>query len=469
MKRTSVSEIVGEFEGVSLGDIRLDERLRRIVALSAVAPDNSFPEQMQTVADREALYRFFSNPKVTIAQLLEGHVRQTHVRFRNRPVIRVVHDTTTFHFSGEREGLGSIRGGARGFLAHFALAVAADEEREALGVVGVRPYVHQDAVAHQGMTPSERVAASRAKSRDQRESSRWEKLAASVSEALPEGVRALHIMDQEADDYDLFAEMHRRGLGFVVRADPKRRTLKDGLCAKELLARKPARLFRAVHVNPRSAKKAVVTRGRHPARTEREAVLNICWGRITIGARQYTESEIHELSLWAVHVFEPKPPAGDAPIEWMLFTSERVNTFAEATAVVDHYRARWVIEEYFKALKTGCAFEQRQLTTFDGLTRALGVFAPIAWRLLVLRHVGRAASTNPAKRVLEDPWFSCFSRVAALSPAAARQSVRESYAIYFTGADANLPFESRYATRRCPDASQGGSVPNCAGSSTIKV
>lgn len=69
----------------------------------------------------------------------------------------------------------------------------------------------------------------------------------------------------------------------------------------------------------------------------------------------------------------------------MLFTSEPVNTLAEATAVVDHYRARWVIEEYFKALKTGCAFERRQLTSFDGLTRALGVFVPIAWRLLVLR------------------------------------------------------------------------------------
>ena len=26
---------------------------------------------------------------------------------------------------------------------------------------------------------------------------------------------------QEADDYDLLAEMHRMGLGFVVRADPR--------------------------------------------------------------------------------------------------------------------------------------------------------------------------------------------------------------------------------------------------------
>ncbi|MDB4985048.1 MAG: hypothetical protein JWN04_226 [Myxococcaceae bacterium] len=47
-----------------------------------MAPDQSFPEQMPTVADREALYRFFSNPKVIVEGLLEGHLRQTHDRQR---------------------------------------------------------------------------------------------------------------------------------------------------------------------------------------------------------------------------------------------------------------------------------------------------------------------------------------------------------------------------------------------------
>jgi hypothetical protein len=85
----------------------------------------------------------------------------------------------------------------------------------------------------------------------------------------------------------------------------------------------------------------------------------------------------------------------------MLFTSEAVSSLAEATSVVDHYRARWVIEEFFKALKTGCAFEKRQLTTFDGLVRALAIFIPIAWRLLVLRSLGRAPRQRPARRVLD--------------------------------------------------------------------
>ena len=222
-----------------------------------------------------------------------------------------------------------------------------------------------------------------------------------VSADLPPGVCAVHVMDQEADDYDLLAALHGAKLRYVVRASPKRQTTDGNPCAKEVLSRNPAKVFRTVPLTPRTERKAVVTRGRHPARTERDATLKISWGRIAIPRRQYTDSRIPELSFWAVHVFEPAPPEGDAPIEWMLFTSEEVTTFAQATEVVDHYRARWLIEEYFKALKTGCAFERRQLTTFDGLVRALAIFIPMAWNLLALRHLGRAQPALPAHQFLD--------------------------------------------------------------------
>src|SRR5712691_71507 len=197
-----VNETLAEFDGDSLGDARLDERLRRIVSLAATDPGESFPEQMASIADREALYRFLANPKVTMAGVLSGHVRQTHERIREHPIVRIVHDTTTFRFLGDREGLSLTRGGAKGFLGHVALALAADDTKEPLGVVGLHPYIHQEAVAHQGMTPSQRVLATRAKPRAAKESARWEQMALQVSAALPAGVRALHVMDQEGDDYD---------------------------------------------------------------------------------------------------------------------------------------------------------------------------------------------------------------------------------------------------------------------------
>jgi hypothetical protein len=399
--RIEMGNVLAEFAGQPLGDARLDERLRRIVSRVAVDPGQSFPEQMASVADREALYRFLANPKVTLAGVLDGHLQQTRTRTQGRGVVRIVHDTTTFRFLGDRDGLGVLRGGAKGFLGHVALAVAADETREPLGVLGVQPYIHQDAVAHQGMTPSQRVTATRAKARAAKESARWEQLALTVSAALPNGVEAVHVMDQEADDYDLLAALQQAQLRYVIRASPTRHTTEANLGVKAVLARRPGTVFRTVPLSPRSPQKAVKTRGRHPARTERLATLEVRWGTVTLPRRQYNETTLRTLTLQAVHVVEPAPPSGDAAIEWMLFTSEPVQTLEDATAVVDHYRARWLIEEYFKALKTGCAFEKRQLTSLPALLRALALFIPMAWRLLVLRHMGRLTAPQPMGDVLD--------------------------------------------------------------------
>lgn len=396
-----MGDVLAEFDGESLGDTRLDMRLRRIVALAAADPGQSFPEQMESVADREALYRFLGNPKVTLTGVLNGHLRQTHDRMRGRGLVRIVHDTSTFRFLGDREGLGVLRGGAKGFLAHVALAVAADESREPLGVLGVYPYLHQDAVAHTGMTPSARVKATQAKPRAAKESARWESMALTVSADLPPEVEALHVMDQEADAYDVLAALHMAGLRYVIRACPKRQTTDAKRPVKEVLARQPGTVFRTVPLTPRSAQKEVKTRGRHPARAERLATLSVRWGPVTIPRRQYSETRVPTLTLHAVHVVEPEPPPGDTPIEWMLFTSEPVASLEDATTVVDHYRARWLIEEYFKALKTGCALEKRQLTHLAGLVRALAVFVPMAWRLLLLRHLGRAPAPTPVHQIFD--------------------------------------------------------------------
>ena len=106
------------------------------------------------------------------------------------------------------------------------------------------------------------------------------------------------------------------------------------------------------------------------------------------------------LPLHVVHVVEEKAPEGEKPIDWMLLTTEPIETEADVLAVIDYYRARWVIEEYFKTLKVGCAVEKRQLESYESLCRALAIFVPIAWKLLELRTVTRTTPDRPATDVL---------------------------------------------------------------------
>src|SRR5262245_712014 len=170
-------------------------------------------------------------------------------------------------------------------------------------------------------------------------------MALDVTAVLPETVQAFHVMDQEADDYDVLAALHDAQLRYVIRADPQRQTMEAKQTIGDILGRQPATVFRTVPLTPRSTQKAERTRGRHPARIEQDATLHIRWIPITQGRRQYSHSARRWLSLQAVHVFEPEPPPGEAPIEWMLLTSERVETLADVIAIVDHYRSRWMIEE----------------------------------------------------------------------------------------------------------------------------
>jgi hypothetical protein len=384
--------VAKEFEGVSVGDERLDRRLLKIVARVEAGPAESFPKQMGSEAEQEATYRFFGNRRVTLEKVLAPHRQQTIERIRGRSTVRVLYDTSRFTFEGDREGLGILRGDLKGFFGHVGLVVAADESREPLGVLNALAFINKDTKQNRKLTQKEKSAAQRAKTREEKKSSRWENTAIEGSQLLPDGTRAVHVMDQEADDYDVFAGLKGAGLDFVIRGDPKRLTA-NGIPVEDELCAKAARVFRKVQLSVRTAKQAS---RQHPVRAQRDADLRVRWASVRFHRPESARAEVDELTLTVVHVFEPRPPKGEEPVSWLLLTTLPVSSVEEAILVVDHYRARWVIEEFFKALKTGCAFEKRQLCSLDALVRVFGVFVPIAWHLLALRNLGREDDKRPA-------------------------------------------------------------------------
>jgi hypothetical protein len=80
--------------------------------------------------------------------------------------------------------------------------------------------------------------------------------------------------------------------------------------------------------------------------------------------------------------------------------------------IVDAYRARWIVEEFFKALKSGYRFEHRQLESYRAIETALGVFLPIAVRLLALKGAARAEPGSPC-RTLTDRQLATLRRVTS--------------------------------------------------------
>src|SRR5262249_10535399 len=96
------------------------------------------------------------------------------------------------------------------------------------------------------------------------------------------------------------------------------------------------------------------------------------------------------IAQWAVQAREVQPPAGvKEPINWVLLTSLPVRSLAEAMEVIGYYETRWIIEEWHKALKTGCQVERRQLETSAGLEALTGLLSVVAVRLGEGKEGGR--------------------------------------------------------------------------------
>jgi hypothetical protein len=264
-------------------------------------------------------------------------------------------------------------------------------DRVPLGVLGLETIVRDDKPRkHRNQRQVERST--------DRESSRW---GATVNrtEDLLAGVKAIHVMDREADMFELLSQLTRENRRFVIRAAYDR-NLTDGKLF-DAISGSPTVLEREVHLSARQKRLPGKGRG-HPARHKRTARLAISSKRLTLRRPKRCAAELPEfLEVNLVNVIETAPPEDNPPVQWVLATSEPVDTSEKIAAVVDAYRARWLIEEYFKALKTGCAYESRQLRTMHTLTNALGLLAPIAWRLLLLRTLEREAPATPAKDVLD--------------------------------------------------------------------
>jgi len=216
------------------------------------------------------------------------------------------------------------------------------------------------------------------------------------------------VMDREADIYELLAGLMKKGRRFIIRSGQER-SLDQGLLSAAVQGA-VMRFSREVKLSARAAAQTPAKRSTHPARQGRLANLSIATTRVSLRKPNaaFEPGLPDSISVNLVRVWETDCPPGEPPVEWRLFTTEPVDTQQQVEDIVDAYRARWVIEEYFKALKTGCNYEQSQLETFHSLENLLAIYVPIAWQLLALRSSARDQPHRPANEI-----FS-FTQIIAL-------------------------------------------------------
>lgn len=390
-----------EFIGADLGDRRRDERLHAIVGSLESEPAKAFPRAMGSNAALEAFYRFINNDGFDPEDIVAPHFATTLKRAEAVGTAIAVHDTTQVEYRAKRADLGPTTGRNHfGFIAHAVLLLAEEDELP-LGVAHLETFRRTGRKWRKRKIEGQRGHVQR---RDKtRESLRWCRGVEALECARQGKFEIIHVTDAEGDFFELFASLHAATARFVIRAGQlDRSVLQDDEPAslREVADTIAPSAWRDVELcerrhPPRAAR---TKRRRHPNRTARRAKLAIGCTRITLTRTKYSNVCADPFELSVVRVWEPKPPRGEPAVEWVLLTTEDTSSRAALQRIVDIYRKRWTIEEYFKALKSGCSLEKRQVESYAALCKVLALFVPIAYRLLLLRGLERADSRMPATK-----------------------------------------------------------------------
>lgn len=397
-----------DLDEVELGDSRLNYRMRRVAKRVAADPSKSFPEALATEAELEGFYRFFGNDKVTKEKILEPHASATVQRLVGRSTVLVVHDNTEFRFKGEgREGLGRVTRGGNGFFGHVCLAVGADETRDPLGVLDIDVWTRNGESPSQlrKKDPNSYLAMRRAGVATEQD--RWFQMVERAELRAGAAASLVHLMDSEADDYVLLWNLINAKRRFVLRLCYDRKLDAEatgsipGEKALEFVSKAETLATRDVMLARRSRPKAGTGAQRNQPRSERLSRIAFSARKVVIARPTHAPRTAPEtLQVNIVAARETSASEEETPVEWLLLTTEPIERKEDLLAVVDMYRARWLIEEYFRALKTGCAFETRQLETSNTIFKALALFAPVAWALLRMRTLSRLPGNFPIAMAL---------------------------------------------------------------------
>lgn len=375
--------------GCAFADARLGLRLRKLIERMDGAIGASLPLVCQDWAATKAAYRFFSNDRVSEAQILAGHFQATRDRFAATDgLILVVQDTTEFTFQREHaEAIGityRVNSGRDkegryrqhtvcGLLMHASLAVTT--EGLPLGLSAVKFWSRQ---RFKGTAALKRKINPTRVPIEHKESIRWLDNMRQSTELLGAPARCVHVGDRESDIYELFCLARELGTHFIVRSCVDRLAGNGGHTIANEMDEVPVQGVHSVEVRDGNGRLG-------------SASVELRYRRVHVLPPIGKQKRYPALTLTVIHAKERAAPADRPAIDWRLITDLPVLTHEAAIEKLRWYALRWKIEVFHKILKSGCRAEEARLRTAERLVKLIAVFCILSWRVFWMTMINRSA------------------------------------------------------------------------------
>jgi hypothetical protein len=389
----------------TLNDVRNVERLRQMLEALAQAPSPCVAAVYSDAAALQAAYDFLENGRVRPPALALGFATATAQSLAGRRRVFVGVDASSLSLEDRagRKGLGPIgtrREGGRGLKFFEALAIG--EDGVPLGVLGVALWTRAERRARR--PHDQRPLA-------QKESRYWNELRAqarTVCRRVCPDVELCFLLDRDADDWAVFEDAVRAALAsggrehVIVRAAQDRRVAEGHHDVNAPPMQPPLEHLQDLLRWQPSQPRFTLSVSASPTRTAREAVMEVAFAPVTIDLLCVPGGGHLAAPLWVVHTRECSPVrAGAPPLEWTLWTTIPVRSFADAARICHAYAHRWRCEDLHKTVKGGVLeLERTQLQSVGAIERWFLLHLVVATRILRLTYLARAAPDAPATAVL---------------------------------------------------------------------
>lgn len=304
--------------------------------------------------------RFLGHDRVTAERIIESWGESTVAAVAGRHVL-AIQDTSEVHFNTtpqRRRGLGEIgKGNNHGVLLHPLLAVDADDGT-CLGLLSGQVWTRE----------GRRTTSHDERELSDKESQRWTSTIVAARPLLTNAATVTVLGDRESDIFALYASSAEQHFHVIARSMHDRKLADSN------------GLYEASDAMPVLDRRAVQLPARAP-RPARLAHLELRFGAIEL-ARPQSKFLRHlpkSLPLAVVDVREINAGAGVEPLHWRLLTSHKVASVKDAWRIVEWYKQRWIIEQFFRILKTqGLKLEDSQVGTADRLLKLVAIAAKAA-------------------------------------------------------------------------------------------
>ena len=345
-------------------------------------------------------YRFFSNDRVKESDLISCAVSDCVSHSCDMNHLLLLEDATELNLEKHRHRITDttdlgLAGNNKdlGFFCHPTLAIN-PSDASLVGVVDVHMWCRGE---ENQKSPNRHQSSL---SIEEKESYRWAERAVISRQRLQSVERVTVVQDREGDIYESFHLLREGDVDFVIRSNHDRKLPQIKL--RELIGALPV-----------VGEYELMITGESKKRRKRKAVMEIRYSEVEL-CRPVSvacpEKYPDTLTLRVVQVRE-KPdsvPVGEKPVEWTLYTSHEVQNETDALQIVYWYTLRWIIEDFFRTLKSeGLNYEESELETGAALRKLLVIVLMAAIQILQLRQARYGSTLQKPSLIFSNDQLLC--------------------------------------------------------------